>query len=182
MSIKASYDARMINLLRVLVFQSLWFLFAYWGNWNYQFLAPLVALIAIHLDWKLTASEINYRKFLIFTLVVLASGIIVDTALSFLGFISFKQVVSPMNMWAIWIIFVPYYSFAFEKFYSRPYLSIILALIGAPMAYSGGAKLSSFVINQYGLYAIAIAWVLFFPLSVKYYYGILLKRPKNSGN
>ena len=169
----------MSSLLRVLIFQSLWFLFAYWGQWSYQYLAPIVALIAIHFDWYLFRPKMTYARFALFWGFVLISGIVLDTALSLAGFIEFNQTLSTFNMWGIWLIFVPYYEFAFEKFFKKYHFSTLLSLIGAPMAYSGGSKISGFIIHEYGLIAIALAWAVFFPLSVHIYYGILLKQEQN---
>lgn len=166
----------MSSLFRVLVFQSLWFLFAYWGNWEYQYLAPIVAILAVHIDWYFFRPAMNYARFSFFIGFVLLTGILLDSLLALTGFIKFQSTLSPFNMWAIWIIFVPYYQFAFEKFYQKLQFSIPLSLIGAPMAYSGGAKISGFMIAEYGLIAIALAWCLFFPLSVHIYYGFLLKQ------
>jgi len=190
MSIESLYSIEVKSLIRIIIFQALWFLFAYWGKWPIQYLAPLVALVFVLIDWKMAKCEISLKGVLGFIGFILICGIIIDSLLYTFGVIEFDHSISwsinslsTMNMWAIWIIFVPYYDFAFEKFEKSTWLSIIFALFGAPIAYKGGAQLSGFLINKNGLYFIAIAWAIFFPTSIKIYYGFFKKcLRKNLGN
>ena len=161
-------------LIRVIIFQSLWFGFAYWGQLPYQFLVPLVAFIAVLLDWKLAQSQVAFQKLMIFLAFLLLCGLIVDGILFGSGLLlkeDHQGILSPMNMWGFWLIFAPYYDFAFEKFNQKPWIGIVFAAIGAPMAYRGGAALAGFTIEPKGFVLIGILWMLFFPLSLKIYYS-----------
>jgi hypothetical protein len=171
----------MKSLIRVIVFQTLWFVFAYWGNWSYQFLAPLVGVAAVLADWKLSRSAITFPNFLKFFGFILLSALVVDGILLNAGFIGFKQAgyLSPYNMWGIWFIFIPYYDFAFEKFYKRLPLAVVFGLIGGPMAYQGGAKIGALSIFDHGHIAVAIAWGVFFPISLILYYQKLYTAQKS---
>ena len=167
----------MISFLRIIVFQSLWFLFAYWGTWDYQYLVPIIALISVILDWKLANSQITFRNLIIFLIFLLICGVMIDSILFHYQWILTQKHhhLSPMNMWGFWIIFAPYYDFAFDKFKQNKLLAIVFALIGAPMAYQGGSKLANFDVTQVGFILIAILWGIFFPLSLHIYYKKLLR-------
>lgn len=163
-------------LVRVIIFQSLWFLFAYWGNLSYQYLVPIIALISVILDWKLSKSVISFKNLSLFLVFLLLSGLIVDGSLFGLKLIvkdDHSGFLSPMNMWGFWIIFAPYYEFAFEKFNKSKWMGVVFAAIGAPMAYRGGAALAGFSITQNGYIVMAILWMIFFPISLWLYYSKL---------
>ena len=160
-------------LIRVVIFQALWFLFAYWGQLPHQWLVPLIALIAVLIDWKLSKSSLSLKSLLIFILVLNLSGLVVDGILfgsKLLYKPNHKGLLSPLNMWGFWIIFAPYYDFAFEKFYQKVWIAVLFAGIGGPMAYRGGAALAGFTIEPMGFALISALWMIFFPLSLKLYF------------
>lgn len=160
-------------LIRVVIFQALWFLFAYWGQLPHHWLVPLIAIIAVLLDWKLSKSTLPLKSLMIFILILIISGLLVDGILfgsQLLNKPNHHGPLSPLNMWGFWIIFAPYYDFAFEKFYQKLWLAVLFAGIGGPLAYRGGAALAGFTIEPMGFALISILWMIFFPLSLKLYF------------
>jgi hypothetical protein len=159
------------NLIRVIFFQVAWIVFASW-SYNIEYVAPIFATFFVLIDFYIFNKEISLVKFISFYIFILFSGIFIDSILSYFGFISFLNhdtFLSPFYLWSIWIIFVPYYQFAFKKFHKKLYLSLPLALVGAPLAYYGGAKFGNLIIHTYAYLAIAFCWSIFFPISIEIY-------------
>lgn len=163
------------NILRVVFFQIVWIIFAGW-KFPFEYFAPILALIFIFVDYLIFYGEKSLSKLSIFFVFILVSGVLVDSLLLNFGFISFHQhssIISPYYLWSIWIIFIPYYQFAFYKFKGKLYLSLPLAIIGAPFAYYGGAKFGNLIIHEYAFLAIAICWSFFFPISIEVYHKLI---------
>lgn len=163
----------MKTLARVIIFQTLWFVFLSLHNFEYGFLLPIAALLAVYLDWKVFQSNISFKNLNLFLLMLLSFGWLIDTPLHYLGLIQFDSLsfglLSPFFMWCMWIIFVPYYDFAFSKFYNAKKLGFILVLVGAPLAYKGGSNIADFSFSRESLIYIAVAWGIFFPVSLWVY-------------
>jgi hypothetical protein len=175
----------MINLLRMIVLQSLWFFFISFGMNNFSFTYPLIAFALISIDKKLFIKDVLWSDFYIFSFLILLYGVVSDSILLQLGFISFDKSSSwhsPLYFWAIWIIFVPYYNMAFYRFKNKIFLSILMGGIFAPIAYKGGAEIGSLnEISSIGFFAISVSWMIFMPLSVYIYFKII-KRDFHSNN
>lgn len=159
------------NILRILFFQIVWILFAGW-QFSFEYVAPVLALLFVYIDYLVFYKQKSFKQLIIFFFFILISGLIVDSLLLNLGFISFKahqSIFSPFYLWSIWIIFIPYYQFAFYKFRGKLYLSLPLAIFGAPFAYYGGAKFGNLITHEYAYLAIALCWAVFFPISIVVY-------------
>lgn len=160
-----------INIFRIIVFQIAWIIFAGW-SYPFEYLTPVLATALVLIDYRLFNKEISFAKFGIFYLFILVSGVFIDSLILNLNFINFRNsssFLSPFYLWSIWIIFIPYYNFAFKKFHKKLYLSLAFAMVGAPLAYYGGAKFGNLILLDYAFVPIAIGWAIFFPISVSFY-------------
>lgn len=171
-----------VNLARIVVFQLAWILFAGW-SYSFEFLAPLLAIVLVLIDYRLFNKQLSFRNLGVFFLFVLTAGVLIDSLILNLNFISFsnsKSALSPFYLWSIWIIFIPYYDFAFQKFHRKLYLSLPFALLGAPLAYYGGTKFGNLILHNYAIFPIAIYWAVFFPVSVELYCRLVDKEKEGS--
>lgn len=160
-----------MKIARVIYFQSLWFFIIYCGKEGNNTLALSLATISVLLDYYLFIQRYDLKKWLTFLFAVVASGIMIDTTLLKLDFIEFTAhngAISPPFMWAMWIIFVPYYDIGLSRFSNKKLMSILLAFIFAPISYYSGTKQGALSIESYkGLLAVGILWAIYFPLSLK---------------
>lgn len=102
------------------------------------------------------------------------SGWLIDTLSMWSGALHFPPFVSPFPpFWllSIWIIFIPYYQFAFPKLRPYPNLTFFLGFVGAPMAYSAATQLTEFYLSyDYHLLTLALLWGIFFPSSIWFHH------------
>jgi hypothetical protein len=164
----------MITVLRLITFQILWFANVYLGKTPYLYLAVPLSLFFLFLDKEIFYKEVPLKPFIKFSIFIIFSGIMIDSIVLNLGLISFKSWSNPISspfMWGMWIIFIPYYQIGFNKFKGKIFLSIILALIFAPVSYYSGSKMGSIVLIEktIALGAIGILWGIFFPISINVY-------------
>lgn len=173
------YNESMKTLIRIVVFQSLWFAFLSLHDFEWNFILPIIALFCVYLDWKIFQSGISFQKLNVFILFLLVCGLLIDTPLHYLGFVEFEQLsfglFSPFFMWCMWIIFVPYYDFAFSKFFNAKKLAVLLVLFFAPLAYKGGSRIADFEFSTASLVYIALMWGVFFPVSLLVYQKLVKK-------
>lgn len=160
----------MTNLFRVIILQILWYIFVKFGVSSYQFLFPLLALIVTSLDKLLFAKELSWKQYIQFSFFLLLSGFVIDSGLLYLSLIDFtgwNQMYSPYYMWSIWLIFIPYYQFAFGKFEGKYLISGICGALFAPVSYYSGSKIGNLeLLSDYSVLGIGLMWGLFFPTSV----------------
>lgn len=163
----------MITIIRLVIFQSLWFANVYLGKTPYLYLAVPLSLVFLFIDQRIFYKDTSISRFSLFTLFVVLSGAIVDSTVLNLGLISFANWDYPLSspfMWGMWIIFVPYYQIGFGRFKGKPILSIVLALIFAPISYYSGSKIGSInILKTEALPLIGILWAIYFPISINMY-------------
>lgn len=166
----------MSTIFRIILLQSLWYLFIKYGDSAVQIYFPLLALLITGLDKFFFIKDISWKSYTVFTLFLIICGLIIDSSLMWLELIQFAQwsyPFSPPFLWSIWIIFLPYYSIAFEKFKDKHLLAFVGGLIFAPFSYFSGTKIGDLAVNgELGLIAIGIMWGIFFPTSVSIYYRL----------
>jgi hypothetical protein len=163
----------MKNLFRVIFFQTFWFIFIKYSEFPYAWMFPLTALFFVTIDKVLFYKKQSWTKFIQFSVFIFIAGLLVDSSLlnfKMMKFDGWNSPYSPPYMWAIWIIFIPYYEFAFPKFYGKLWLALALGLFCAPLSYMGGAKIGTLSLTQsYSQIVIGVFWAVFFPLSVAIY-------------
>ena len=169
----------MKRLLRIAIFQSLWFVFILKSE--YGFILPLIALVLIFIDYKIFYKELEFKRFFRFTVYITVCGIMVDSILMNMQLISFEnwtKTYSHPFMWAIWIIFVPYYQIGLIKLSKNKPLAIFMSLIFAPISYYSGSRLGILEItNMWSFMGIGIIWALFIPSSFLFYEKAVQGKP-----
>lgn len=163
----------MSTLIRIIVLQSLWYLFIKLGDHNLSWTFPLLALAYTALDKYFFIKEMSWNIYFRFTLFLFVSGLIIDSLVLQFGLIQFAgwyALSSPPFLWAIWIIFLPYYPIAFKKFYGEYALAAICGAIFAPISYYSGSKIGNLILTtKWTLAVISLMWAIFFPTSVLIY-------------
>ncbi len=163
----------MNNIIRLIIFQSLWFANVYLGKTPYLYFTVPLSLIFLFIDKTIYYKEVPIRRFITFTAFIVISGMIIDSIVLNLGYISFANWSEPISspfMWGMWIIFIPYYQIGFYRFSGKTLLSIVLALIFAPVSYYSGSKIGSIKLQAVqALPLIGILWAIFFPISINIY-------------
>lgn len=148
-------------LINLSIYQANWFICVLGGNsllW--------LALLLVGLHFLLSPQRKND---LILAFTVLPAGVAIDATLEAVGLFSFSAAGVPIPWWlmVIWLTLatLPNHSLAWLQ--HRPVLSAVLAAIGGPAAYLGGAQLGVATINwDHGLAigVLGLVWALFWPL------------------
>jgi hypothetical protein len=161
------------KLIRVIYFQALWFLIIYLGRTNQGLLALGLALVSVIVDYMIFKYTKYTKDWLAFSIFVFLCGLVIDTVLlqlKLVSFTSYNGPLSPLFMWAMWIIFIPYYPIGFHKLSNKRNLSLLLAFIFAPISYYSGAKQGALEFTSiYNLFAVATLWTIYFPISIKFF-------------
>lgn len=159
-----------MKLLRLIVFQALWFGIIYLGNSSIQYLAIPIALMAVVLDKIIFYKNDSNKSFFLFSLFVLTSGVVVDSILLQSNQINFSNWNYPFSawfMWGMWIIFIPYYNIGFNKLHKKYLLGSFLGLFFAPISYYSGSNIGNITLaTNTSLLFIGIGWAIYFPISL----------------
>jgi len=166
----------MTIFIRLLILQIIWYLLIKYGDVPQAYLYPVIALILTGLDKTFFIKKLSWQHFAVFSLFLFLAGLIIDSLLmisNMIVFIGWEAVYSPYFMWAIWLIFLPYYDIAFEKFYGKKWVAFLCGLIFAPISYYSGSKIGNLEIFQLeNLLAIGLLWGIFFPISIELYFNL----------
>jgi hypothetical protein len=169
-----------MNILRLIIFQALWYIFIKLGYLEISYTFPFIAILFTAIDKKLFNKDESWYKYLSFTLFLLVSGLVVDSTLlntNFIQFENYKEIYSPFYMWSIWIIFHPYYQIAFNKFKNKNLIASSCGFLFAPFSYYSGSKLGNLEIQEpSNLIAVAVLWAIFFPISINLYFKLNSKK------
>jgi hypothetical protein len=169
-----------MNIVRLIIFQILWYVFIKFGSLNYSYLFPIIAIIFTAVDNRLFNRDLNVKKYFFFTFFLILSGIILDSTLlnlNYINFSNYEKNYSPIYMWSIWIIFIPYYQIAFKKFKGKNLLAAICGLLFAPFSYYSGSKIGNLeILETTNLIAVGVLWAIFFPISINLYFKIYNKK------
>lgn len=147
--------------INVLIYQIVWFLCVFKGDTG-AFLSLI--LLAGHL-----IRSNHRREDLKMMLVLLFIGLVVDGAIRYTGYISYRVDGIPIPFWlaVIWLALaiLPNHSLRWLK--GRPWLSSLFAAIGGPLAYWAGVRVGSAEFSQPLMQSIgllAVVWALLWPL------------------
>lgn len=169
-----------MNIVRLIIFQILWYVFIKFGSLDKSYLFPIIAIFFTAADNRLFNIELDLKKYTMFTFFLILSGIIIDSTLlnlNFINFSNYEKSYSPIYMWSIWIIFIPYYQIAFNKFKGKNLLAAICGLLFAPFSYYSGSKLGNLeILETTNLIAIGVLWAIFFPISINLYFKLNTKK------
>lgn len=163
-----------MTILRLVIFQTIWYFFINAGESDYSIYFPFLAITLTAIDKYIFSKMLSWKLFFNFSLFLLVCGIIIDSFLMSFNFIHFRgweSSYSPFYMWAIWLIFIPYYSIAFKKFHNKIFVTAICGFLFAPLSYYSGSNIGSLSVPSLGsLFIIGLMWALFLPTSIQYYF------------
>ncbi len=156
--------------IQFIVYQLVWVICAFSDVWQIPWIGPLSALA--YLYWVSHDLPIVWRAAAYMGL----AGLICDTALMHLGFISFDTSMwptwlSPAWMISLWACFAVPLITSFGWLAGKPWLAVLIGGIGGPMAYAGGAELGALSLSDPStpaLVAIGIAWAIVTPVSIEW--------------
>ena len=147
-------------LINVLIYQAAWFLCVFFGTAGAY---VSLALLAAHLLFSR-----HRREDLKMMAVLLAIGLVVDGAIRYAGYISYRVDGVPIPFWlaVVWLALaiLPHHSLRWLK--GKPLLSSLFAAIGGPLAYwagvrVGAAEFGAPLLQSIGL--LAVVWALLWP-------------------
>lgn len=172
----------MSSTIRVIYLYIFWFLFIYSSKTNFGWTTPVLAIFIIYIDKYFFYPKDSIKKVTLFTVLTLGFGLILDNLLIKLGHMSFgPSNFSPPYMWAIWLIFVPYFQFAFNRFYNQLIISSVMAGVFAPISYRGGTEIADLNISgTKGMVAIGIGWAIVFPALVVIHRKLFFNKAEQS--
>lgn len=164
----------MITILRLCIFQIIWYLFINYGDTEFSIYFPLFAILFTGVDKYFFTKELEWKFYAQFSLFLVLVGSFIDSCLMYFNFIEFRNwqaIYSPFYMWGIWLIFIPYYSIAFKKFHNKILVTSVCGFLFAPLSYYGGSNIGSLNIPSIeNLIMIGLMWAIFLPTSIQYYF------------
>lgn len=156
-----------MSIVKIILLQLFWYLSIKFGE---TMLFPLIACLLFLIDWLIFKKAYSLGKtYLLFSILLMITGVMLDIFLSFLSLFSWKSVFYPYELLSVWIIFPCYYYHFFQKFFGKKIITFVVGAIFGPIAYlSGGNINNSFVINNSmnSYILLSILWGLFFSLSI----------------
>lgn len=165
-------QSRLYILIVLLAYYTVWFTSIILAARGYSWLGAIIALGV----WLLLIGPLRrqWRDFLRFTLLFVSAGFIVDSLLSYSGFVTFKG--NPWNLapaWivGIWLMFSLSIYACIRNYLDRYLWLAIASLFGFPLAYLIGVRLGAATL-YYGdgsLFWLGFVWFWFFPLLCYFY-------------
>lgn len=158
------------NLLNIALFQLGW-----WGtvlsvSSGYPLGGPLIVLVVLLGHFLLICQKFKPEILLVLSATLL--GIILDSTLSFMGFVTFPhqlspKILSPYYFWFMWSNFAILPNHSLNYFAGRYGLAAFLGALGGPLSYYAGAQFGVLSFPKpiwYSLLAIGVEWLFATPL------------------
>ena len=163
----------MSRVIKIIIFQSLWYICAFGGSRGHHWTPFLLSLIAVVGDAFYFRYPINPWKYGAFACLMVLSGFLIDMSFNWLGLFSWGPgVFYPLSIAGIWLIFTAYYPELFQHFMQKPLVSFILGAIFGPFAYLSGHWIGSLKTNfafDFLTILFAVVWGLFFMGSLQFF-------------
>ena len=158
-------------IMNFAMFQFGWFACVLGAAWSMPLAGTGVALAIVAGHLLLASQPQAELKLLV---AAAAIGLVFDSALATLGWITFPSGVlvtglAPHWMVALWLLFATTLNVSLGWLKRYPLLSVLFGAIGGPLAYYGGSKLGALNFNEMtpALIALAIGWAVITPLLVQ---------------
>lgn len=163
----------MARILKIILFQSLWYVCALGGSRGYHWTPFLLSLLAVIGDALYFRYPLTPWKYGAFACLMIISGFAIDISFNWLGLLAWDStLLYPPSIAGIWLIFTAYYPELFQHFMEKPLLSFILGAIFGPFAYLSGHWIGSLQANlglDFLTLLFAIVWGLFFMGSLQFF-------------
>lgn len=129
--------------------------------------AVTIAVVANHLH-----AVADTRREAIFLAMCVAAGVVCDLALIQLGVMNTGNMLPPLWLTCLWVLFGTTAGYALRFFHGRLALCVAGGAIFAPLSYFGGARLADVALLQpvwAALLIISLTWAVIFPLLIHLY-------------
>ncbi len=167
------YTIAMPTLINLLAFQMLWLLLV-WSAFHQlelQALGVTLVWLAVHLKFSR-----HRRSDIRLMLLALLCGPLCDTLLIQLNLIEYRGYapiagLPPLWIYALWVNFSQLFNHSLIVLHGRPWLTAIMAMVSAPLAYSSGAWLGAAELatpSWPGLLTVTLCWGLILPLLMRF--------------
>jgi len=147
------------------VFQLAWLACVLGGSWIAA--TVTVAVVALHLH-----TVADSRREAIFLAMCAAVGFVCDMALIQFGVMNTGNMLPPLWLTCLWVLFGTTAGYALRFFHGRLALCVAGGAIFAPLSYFGGARLADVALLQpmwAALLIISLSWAVVFPLLMHLY-------------
>lgn len=164
-------------LLKILILNGFWYFAIGYGEQMRllnEYLVIGLAFALSLLNFIFYRPKINFLGYLICLLFFVLYGFTQDYLLAEQGWVGYPNDKVPLWLLSLYVIFIGYYGDVFNYFVGRHFIILfIVGAVGGSFAYFAGAKLAGLSVYSWNyLYAIAVSWGVFFPLSIYLFYGV----------
>ncbi len=161
--------SKAINLL---LYQALWFACLIGAGRGQPWLGVAVAVLVVGVRLGMTT---DLRRDAILIAASAVIGYVLDSALVFAGLLRFPahaQLAGPSPLWmvALWAGFATTLNGSLSVLRGRPIVAAVVGLVGGPLAYIAGEKLSAIEIGSprgMAFLAIAVEWADALPILIQ---------------
>ncbi len=161
-----------LKAINLLLYQILWFACLIGAGQGYPWLGVAVAVVVIAVQLAVTNDRRRDVTLIVASAVI---GYVLDSALALTGMLRFPphaQLAGPSPLWmvALWAGFATTLNGSLSLLRGRPIVAAVVGLVGGPLAYIAGEKLSAIEIGMprgIALLAIAIEWAVALPILIQ---------------
>jgi hypothetical protein len=156
----------MKKLINFIQFQAVWFLCILGAAHGFEWQAILISTILLVWAW-LVSEDRRHDQWLI--IIAVATGMLVDTSLVWLGVMSFKSEIrtgfSPIWMPFIWAALAMTIQSSMSWLAGRLKLAAVLGAISGPFAYWAGVRMEAGTFNDFStaISALSLIWLVVTP-------------------
>lgn len=159
-----------MKVVKLIILQIFWYVSIKYGD---QYFVPAIGIFLYLTDFLIfKKTEKLGSKYLIFSLILIFSGMGMDKLFEALEFLTWGDSFYPLELVGVWAIFPCYYYQFFKKFSSPIWLSFLMGAVFGPVAYYSGANINPSLLLQVsvtGICSLSVLWGLFFFSSIYFY-------------
>ena len=159
-----------MKVVKLIILQIFWYVSIKYGD---QYFVPAIGVFLYLTDFLIfKKTEKLGSKYLIFSLILIFSGMGMDKVFEALEVLTWGDRFYPTELIGVWLIFPCYYYQFFKKFSSPKWVSFLMGAIFGPLAYYSGSNINPNLLLQVsftGIGFVSILWGLFFFTSIHIY-------------
>ncbi len=156
-----------MKVAKLIILQIFWYVSIKFGD---QYFIPVVGVSLYLTDFLIfKKTEKLGIKYLIFSLILIFSGMGMDKVFEALEVLGWGEKFYPLELVGVWVIFPCYYYQFFKKFSSPIWLSFLMGAVFGPLAYYSGANINPSLNLQTSFTEISLlstSWGIFFFASI----------------
>ena len=162
----------MNKVIKAIFLQLYWYVIVYYGS-EFQNILLVTSFILVGLNFIILKPQITKGHYVFTLILFILYGLVEESIFSAIGLVDYHQESFPLWFTSLWMMFLCYYGDIFNYLASKSWiLHFFLGGIGGVFAFYGGTKISSIeAMTSYYYVAIFFSWAVFYPLSMKVFYG-----------